>query len=207
MSSAAFAMPDDSRQRVSLRRRATTAATTTSAAADEALQHVLDRRLRKREGRLPPPSRQAAVRGGSVAVAPSGNRVGSPQWLLRAGVLGFVAMVLGVGLFTLAGRGATSHTVAGRVLLGKTPLRNTAISFHSASGAAHEQVSLTTAADGSFRIEADRPLPAGLYAVVVDGAGAGNAAVVPALYRDPGTTPLRVLVTENLTGLQLLVRR
>lgn len=207
MSSAAFAMPDDGRQRVSLRRRATAAATTTSAAADEALQHVLDCRLRKREGRLPPPSRPAAMQGGSAPVAPSGNRFGSPQWLLRAGVLGFVTLVLGVALLTLAGRGATSHTVAGRVLLGKTPLHNATISFHRASGAAHEPVSLTTAADGSFRIEADRPLPAGLYAVVVDGAGNGKAVVVPAPYRDPGTTPLRVLVTENLTGLQLLVRR
>lgn len=207
MSSAAFAMPDDGRQRVSLRRRATTAATTTSAAADEALQHLLDRRLRKREGRLPPPSRQAAVRGGSAPVAASGNRFGSPQWLLRAGVLGFVAVVLGFALLTLAGGGATSHTVAGRVLLGKNPLRNATISFHRASGAAHEPVSLTTAADGSFRIEADRSLTAGLYAVVVNGAGVGKAAVVPAPYRDPGTTPLRVLVTENLTGLQLLVRR
>lgn len=207
MSSASFSMSDDSRQRVSVRRRSTNAATATSRAADEALQHVLDRRLRKREGRLPPPSRQAAVRGGAAAVAPSGNRFGSPQWLLRAGVLGFVAVVLGVAVLTSAGRGATSHTVAGRVLLGKNPLRNATISFHSASGATQEPVALTTAADGSFRIEADRPLPAGLYAVVVDGAGAGKTALVPAPYRDPGTTPLRVLVTENLTGLQLLVRR
>jgi hypothetical protein len=49
-----------------------------------------------------------------------------------------------------------------------------------------------------------------LYAVVIDGVGAGKtgkAAQVPALYRDRETTPLRVLVTENLSGLQLLVRR
>jgi hypothetical protein len=90
-------------------------------------------------------------------------------------------------------------------------LPHATISFHRAGGTgASETVSLTTGPDGSFQSPAERPLPAGLYAVVIDGVGAGKtgkAAQVPALYRDRETTPLRVLVTENLSGLQLLVRR
>lgn len=207
MTSAAFAMPDDSRQRVSIRRRTTTNSTSTSAAADAALQYALDRRLRKQEGRLPPPRRQTPLGGGPAAVAASVDRLGWPQWLLRAGVLGFVAVVLGGAVLSVSG-GTTSHTVAGRVLLGKAPLKNATITFHRASGNDGQQaVSLTTGADGSFQIAEDQPLPAGLYAIVVDAGRAGKATVVPPLYRDPGTTPLRVLVTENLSGLQLLVRR
>ncbi len=205
MTSTAFCMPDDGRQRVSIRRRATATATSTSAAADDALQHVLDRRLRKREGRLPPPRRQPVVGGGTAAVASWANRLGSPHWLLRAAVLAVVAVALGGTVWKLASGGHARHTVSGRVLLGKTPLRNAGITFHPAGGMSQDPVSLTTGPDGRFQLAEDQPLPAGLYAVVVDGGGRG--VVVPASYRDPGTTPLRVLLTENLTGLQLLVRR
>jgi hypothetical protein len=210
MTSAAFSMSDDRPERVSIRRRSANAATATSSAADAALQHVLDSRLRKREGRLPPPRRQAAV-GGAAAGVPSANRIGGPQWLFRVGVLGFVAAVLGGGVWSLAAVGSASHAVAGRLLVGKAPLPHATISFHRTGGAGTgETVSLTTGPDGSFQSAAERPLPAGLYAVVIDGVGAGKtgkAAPIPALYRDRETTPLRVLVTENLSGLQLLVRR
>jgi hypothetical protein len=210
MTSAAFSMPDGHQGRVSIRRRSANTATATSSAADAALQDVLDRRLRKREGRLPPPRREAAI-GGVNAGVPSANRVGGPQWLFRVGVLGFVAAVLGGGVWTLAASGSTSHTVAGRLLVGKTPLPHATISFHRAGGGGTgEAVSLTTGPDGSFQSPVEQPLPAGLYAVVVDGVRAGKtgrAAHVPSPYRDRETTPLRVLVTENLSGLQLLVRR
>jgi len=205
MTSAAFSMPDDQRQRVSIRNRTTATATSTSAAADEALRDVLERRLRRREGRLPPPRRQAALGSGVAVAATRANRLGSPQWLLRAGVLAVVTVALGGAVWRLASAGDARHTVSGRVLLGKTPLRNAGITFHAASGGSQDPVSLTTGPDGSFQLAEDQPLPAGLYAVVVDGGGRG--VVVPASYRDPGTTPLRVLLTENLTGLQLLVRR
>jgi hypothetical protein len=201
MTSAAFSMPGDHRRRVSIRRRATATATATSAAADAALDYMLDRRLRRREGRSPPPRRQVAGGGGSVA---SPGEFGSRLWLVRAGFLVFLALVLGAAVLTVVPAGASSHTVAGRVLCGKQPLRHATIVFHRANGGDDEPVSLTTGADGSFRIEEDRPLPAGLYAVVV---AAAPAARVPPPYSAADTTPLRVLVTENLSGLQLLVRR
>jgi hypothetical protein len=200
MTSAAFSMPGDRRPRVSIRRRSTVTSTETSAAADAALDYMLDRRLRRREGRPPPPRRQA-VGGGSPA---SPGQVGSPLWLVRVGLLVFIALVLGAAVLALVPAGSSSHTVAGRVLLGKQPLRHATLVFHRANGGDDEAVSLITGADGSFRIEEDRPLPAGLYAVVVT---AAPAARVPPPYCAADTTPLRVLVTENLSGLQLLVRR
>lgn len=209
MSSASFSMSDDGRQRVSVRRRSTNTATATSRAADEALQHVLDRRLRKREGRLPPPSRRGL---GSPAetVRESVARLGLSQWLVRAAVLAGVAVVLGGAVMTLSRTGKTFHSVAGTLLVGKAPLARASISFHRANGEAGEPVTLTTGQDGGFRIPDEQPLPSGLYAIVVNGVAGGKtpgATVVPAAYRDPATTPLRVLVTENLSGLRLLVRR
>ena len=209
MSSASFSMSGDDRQRVSVRRRSTNAATATSRAADEALQHVLDRRLRKREGRLTPPSRRGL--GGPVeSVRESVARFGLSQWLLRAAILASVAVVLGAAVMTLSRTGQTFHSVAGMVLVGKAPLARASISFHRANGEAGEPVTLTTGQDGGFRIPDEQPLPSGLYAIVVNGVAGGKtpgATVVPAAYRDPATTPLRVLVTENLSGLRLLVRR
>jgi hypothetical protein len=96
------------------------------------------------------------------------------------------------------------------VLVGKAPLARASISFHRASGDGFEPVTLTTGQDGGFRVPDEQPLPSGLYAIVVNGVAGGKApgaAIVPAEYRDPATTPLRVLVTENLSGLRLLVRR
>jgi hypothetical protein len=209
MTSAAFAMPDDRRQRVSVRRRSTNSATATSQAADDALQYVLDRRLRKREGRLPPPRRGDGA-GPAEAIRESLERFGLPMWLLRVGLLAGVAVVLGGAIVTLAGAGSASHSVAGTLLVGKAPLAGATISFHRASGDGFEPVTLTTGQGGTFASPDERPLPAGLYAIVVDGVPGGHprrAAVVPAEYRDPATTPLRVLVTENLSGLRLMVRR
>ena len=56
MTSAAFSMPDERRQRVSIRRSLTTTSTETSSAAAEALEQVLNRKARKREGRPPAPN-------------------------------------------------------------------------------------------------------------------------------------------------------
>ena len=208
MTSAAFAMPDDSRQRVSLRRRSSQSATVTSRAADEALQHVLDRRLRKREGRLPPPGRPEF--GGMAVIRGSVDRLGLGQWLVRAAVLAVVAGVLAAAVVRLSRTGESSHSVAGTVLVGKAPLARASISFHRAGGEGFEPVTLTTGQDGGFRIPDEQPLPSGLYAIVVNAVAGGSTAAagaIPAEYRDPATTPLRVLVTENLSGLRLSVRR
>lgn len=210
MTSAAFAIPEDPQRRVSLRRRATNASTATSQAADEALQNVLDRRLRKRDGRPPLPGRQE-FGGAAATIQDSVARLGLSQWLLRVAVLAGVAVVLGGAFLTLARGGSSSHSVAGTVLMGKTPLAQARLAFHrAAGGAGFEPLLISTGQDGSFRNPDDRPLPAGLYSVVIDsvgGAGPQRAPAVPALYRDPATTPLRVLVTEDLSGLRLLIRR
>lgn len=209
MTSAAFAMPDDSRQRVTLRRRATNAATTTSAAADEALQHVLDRRLRKREGRLPPPSRQGAVRGGAAAIAPSGNRFGSPQWLLRAGVLG--GLVVGVVYSLVVFRGAKApvslHPISASVTVGRAVPVGARVVLHPRSGQLPGDAvpQGTVGEDGSVTFVTYPPfpgVPAGEYVATVqwfkvgaDGSVGGN--VVPARYASVAQSPLTIKVLDG----------
>jgi hypothetical protein len=211
MTSAAFSMPDERRQRVSIRRSLTTTSTETSSAAAEALEQVLNRKARKREGRPPAPQRSAVLGSAIGGVAGSVDRFGLPQWLFRVAVLGIIAAVLGGAVVTLAGGRAASHTIAGVVLVGKVPLPHATISFHRANGGGVQPLSFTTGQDGRFQSPEDRPLASGLYAIVVDGVASGGKPgkrlSVPAIYRDAATTPLRVLVTENLSGLQLLIRR
>lgn len=211
MTSAAFSMPDDRRQRVSIRRPLAKTSTETSSAAAEALQQVLERKARKREGR-PPAPRTSAILGSAVGgVAGSVNRFGLTTWLFRVAVLGLVAAVLGGAVVSLAGGRGANYTIAGVVLAGKVPLPHATISFHRANGGGVQPLSLTTGQDGRFQSPEDRPFASGLYAVVVEegasGGKPGKRPPVPAIYRDATTTPLRVLVTENLSGLQLLIRR
>ena len=80
------------------------------------------------------------------------------------------------------------------------PLPNATLAFYQTSDASlPAERKVVTGADGCFQSAADDPLKAGMYAVVVEAVPSGrNANVVPAIYRDPATTPLRMQITENL---------
>ncbi|MCE9629300.1 MAG: hypothetical protein K8S94_01080 [Planctomycetia bacterium] len=211
MTSAAFSMPDDRRQRVSIRRRLTTTSTETSSAAAEALEQVLDRKARKREGRPPAPQRSVVLGSAIGGVTGSVDRFGLPQWLFRVFVLGGVAVVLASAAITVARHGGTRYEVAGTAMLEGRPLANAAIVFHKK--AADDTVSHTirTGQDGRFQTDPDAGLPAGLYAVVIQATNGGGSkaasAKIPKAYGNPATTPLRVDVCESLTSLRLNVRK
>ena len=215
MSSAAFSVPSGSPQRVSLRRSGVKPATATSSAADEAIRQVIDRRRRRNAGMLEPEPRASALETaiGSVSTGISGSieQLGMPQWVLRAVVLGAVAVVLGGAVFSMSMRAPGLHSVDGLVLFGSVPVPQSRISFHLIGPAAADAqpLAFTTGKDGSFRSEGEPAIPAGLYAVTVDAVPRNVKALppIPTTYRDPGTTPLRVQITENLSGLKLLIRR
>jgi len=215
MSSAAFSVPSGSQQRISLRRSGTKPGTVTSSAADDAIRRVIDQRRRRNAG-LVEPQPQASALGGAIdsvssAIGGSVAQLGLPQWAFRAAVLAAVALVLGGAVVSIAMRAPSLHTVAGVVIFGKLPVPQARISFHQLGSAAADAqpLALTTGKDGSFRTADEPAIAAGLYAVTVDAVPRGVKGLpsIPATYRDPATTPLRVHVTENLTGLKLILRR
>jgi hypothetical protein len=208
---------DQPRSRVSLRNQAGNASTATATAAEDALQYVLEKRLRKREGREPPSRPRAplgaqtpALQGrATVGAGASLQRWGGPQWLVRVGVFCLLTAVIGGSVLRAVWVGGGSYAIAGVVLLAGKPLPNATLAFYQSSGASvPAERKVVTGADGSFQSAADDPLKAGMYAVVVEAVPSGRgASVIPAIYRDPATTPLRMQITENLSGVRLLIRR
>ena len=213
MTSAAFSMPSGSPQRISLHRKGARPTTATSSAADDAIRQLVDRRRRRNRGEPEPEPRPSPLGGAissvSAGLAGSIEQFGLPQWLLRAFVLAAVVLVLGGAAFSLTMRAPSMHTVDGCLLVGSVPVPQSRISFHSVAAADAEPLSFTTASDGSFRSAAEPAIPSGLYAVTVDAVprNAKGVPPIPKTYRDPSTTPLRVLISEDLTGLKLIVRR
>jgi hypothetical protein len=215
MSSAAFSMPSGSPQPISLQRGTVRPATATSSAADDAIRRVIDQRRRRNAGLAEPQPQASALEGAieSVTSAIGGSiaQRGLPQWAFRAAVLGAVAIVLGGAVVSIAMRAPTLHSVDGLVLFGAVPVPQSRISFHLLGPAAADAqpLAFTTGKDGSFRSEGEPAIPAGLYAVTVDAVPRNAKALppIPKTYRDPGTSPLRVQITENLSGLKLLIRR
>jgi hypothetical protein len=208
---------DQPRSRVSLRNQAGNASTATATAAEDALQYVLEKRLRKREGREPPSRPRGplgtptpAVQGRSApGPGASLQRWGGPQWLVRVAVFCLLTAVIGGSVLRAVWVGGGSYAVAGVVLLAGKPLPNATLAFYqSADASLPAERTVVTGADGRFQSAADDPLKAGMYAVVVEAGPSGrNASVIPAIYRDPATTPLRMQITENLSGIRLLIRR
>lgn len=213
MSSAAFSIPNGSQPKISLNRRGQRPSTATSSAADEAIQQILDARRRRNKYGSEPERRESALGGaiGSVSdtIGESVARLGYVRWILTATVLVAVGGLLFAG--ALMARPAPRHSVAGTALIDGKPLGRVALVFHGKEpgGEAFTQT-VFTAADGTFSNDPTVGIPAGSYAIVVDGGASPRgkkAPVVPKIYADPAQTPLRVLVTEDLVGLKLLVRR
>lgn len=200
--------PEQSGPRVSIRTRSTNSSTATSTAADEALLYVLDRKLRKREGRVPPARHQAVgMRSGEPARIGGSTR--SNGWLIPTLSLCLVAGVLAASAVAITASGRSSHTVSGVLLLGAKPLPSVTVSFVPTNGTSAEQpLALTTSAEGRFQTTEDRPLSSGLYSVIVEpGSQSAMSNTIPAIYRDATTTPLRVVVSEDLSELRLSIRR
>lgn len=215
MTSTAFSHSDDRRQRVSIRRSAAKSATVTSSAADVALQQVLDRRLRKREGR--PPAPVARTFGSAQSgVTASIDRFGLPQWLFRVAVLGFVTFVLGFAVVAAmpAKGGTRGVAVEGRVLFKGRPLAQAALEFHGEGANGPVRVAVDTNETGAFRRPLSAGIPSGSYAVIVKSgcvmpnpqAERGTPVRIPAKYTSVQSTPLKVDVTGEQASFELVLR-
>ncbi|MFN5757371.1 MAG: hypothetical protein ACK54F_09565 [Planctomycetia bacterium] len=213
MATAAFSMPSDPRARISISGRSKNPGNATSAAADEALRRLIDDRRRRHKYGSEPQRRQSALGGaiGSVSdtIGESVSRLGAVRWGLT------VVVVLAVGGLLFAGalmaRPVARHSIAGTAMIDGKPLGRVTLVFHGKApdGEAFTQA-VFTAADGTFSNDPTVGIPAGSYAIVVEGGPSPRgkkAPVVPKIYADPAQTPLRVLVTEDLVGLKVLVRR
>jgi hypothetical protein len=218
MSTAAFSIPDGSRQRVSITRRGKQPTSATSAAADEALRQIIDGRRRRN---LAPEPRETAV-GNAIhvvkeTVSESVGRMGLSRWALRAIVLGGVGLVLMLAALTAVPRGTPLHGIAGSVSVNGKPLVDGMLELHLTSPSPTGEpfwLAVYTSPSGDFRRDASAGVPAGTYAVVVKSgqvaAGRGQrlqAAVIPVNYTKPTSTPLTIEIKGSTTALDLVVRK
>ena len=139
------------------------------------------------------------------------SRLGIVRWSLAAVVVTVIGGVLLTAAFQA--RSAPRHTVGGIALIDGKPLGRVTLVFHSQDQLAEPfSQSVFTAEDGSFRNDPTVGIPAGNYSVVIHGGPSAprtpkrKTAGVPQSYRDPTTTPLRVEIAGDTTGLQLMVR-
>lgn len=213
MSSAAYAFSSSGNPSPQRRLRPGSQQNATSAAADAAIREIIDRRRqRHKHGRTPEP-RPSAVGSaiGSVGDVIGGSiqQLGLPQWTFRAVFVAIVAGVLGWAVFMR--EGVKSCAVDGVLLFEGSPVADATLTFLLPGESPADGRILRTDGAGAFRTDAEASLREGLYTVVVQPpAAAGKSAKKPAFprsYTDPATTPLRVQVSDDLTGLKLLVRR
>lgn len=211
MTSAAFSVPHDPRRRISIRHRVKSTQTVTSTAADEALQQVLNRRARKRDGRLDRPG-SSSVFGDSVA------RFGVGPWLFRATLLGAVGGVLFGAVAFAMPKPPERYAVAGKVTLNGRPLAQAVLELQAKTdvpGDGPLTVKLDTNEVGAFHRPSSAGLPAGRYAVVVKSgcimqrrdAERGVPVQIPAKYKTASSTPFEVDVSGDVADLELALRQ
>jgi hypothetical protein len=211
MTSAAFSVPHNPRRRISIRHGVKSAQTATSSAADEALQQVLNRRARKRDGRLDGP-------GSSSVFSDSVVRFGIGPWLVRAAVLGAVGGVLFGAVAFAMPKPPERYAVAGTVKLDGRPLTQAVLEFQAktdGSGGGPLTVKLDTNEVGAFHRPSSAGLPAGTYAVVVKSgcimrrrdAERGVPVQIPAKYKTASSTPFEVDVSGDVADLELALRQ
>lgn len=198
------------RRRLSSGRRYGTSSSASARAAADAIKIDKDRRRRRNRG----DDDQADEQPGSIDefaanVAATAESLGLPRWTLRAVVLGLVGLLLAtvvVGTLPLLAR----HEVSGIATFDDKPLGRVPLSFHrleTAGGtvtAAADGQTIRTEPDGSFRIEGSARLRPGLYAVAV--LPGEVAPTLPRAYRGAETTPFRIEVREDLSGVQLSIQ-
>ena len=212
MSTAAFSIPDRSRQRVSINRRGKQLTTATSAAADEALRQIIeDRRRRHKHGDLPPKpsSLGRALESVTTPVQDSIQRLGIGRFAFAAIVLGSAGIVLAIAVFTLSPSAPPCpvHALSGRLIVGKSIPAGAQITLLARSGPLPEDAvpRAVVRADGTFTFgtfSKEDGVPAGDYVALVqwfrvskDGSGGANA--LPTKYSSMATSPLSVTVTDG----------
>jgi len=214
MSSAAYAFSTQGNPAPRPTRRPGSQPASTSAAADAAIREMIDRRRQRHKYGGTPEPRPSAIGsvGDAISDVVSGSiqQLGLPQWTFRAVFVGLVAAVLGWAVFMR--EGVKSCTVDGVLLFEGRPVADATLTFLLPGEPPADGRVLRTDGAGVFRTEAEESLREGLYTVVVQPPAAatvkaGKKPAFPKSYTDPATTPLRVEVREDLTGLKLLVRR
>jgi hypothetical protein len=219
MSSATLSYTSGDPRRLSAKQRGGTSAS--SLAADAAIRDFKNDRRNRNRGEDGTGRVSALGRGvGEFAanVSATVDSFGVPRWIVRALVLTGVGIVLAAAVLNVDW--VSRYSIAGTALLDGKPLGRVALVFHAVDGKPGDEQfsqSVFTREDGSFRNDPTVGLPAGTYAVVIEGARTGRtvgrkgvagmpAAQVPQRYRDRSTTPLRFTITGNTTGLQVVAR-
>lgn len=205
----------DNASRVSLFHGPHCSTSLTALAADDAIQRLLYIKCLARAAHAsvlqPRPHRFAASESAASLLALPA--LPESPWVLRGLVAGALVVAAATLAMTCLPSRVPDHSVAGVVLVGRQPLIEGRIVFHPAhADPSRKPLGYQTDRDGSFRSTAEHGIPGGLYVIVVESGSigpvrAGGHAAIPAMYRDVATTPLRVHVTENLTGLRLLIRK
>jgi len=223
MSSAAYAFSSSGNPSPQRKHRPGSHSAPTSAAADAAIREIIDRRRKRHMYGVTPQPRASAVGGaiGSVGnvigdvIGGSIQQLGLPQWTFRAVFVALVAVVLGWAVFMR--EGVKSCAVDGVLLFEGKPVANATLTFLLPGELPADGRILRTDGAGAFRTDDEESLREGLYTVVIQppkpaggkpaGSNVAKKPAFPAMYTDPATTPLRVQVSDDLTGLKLLVRR
>jgi hypothetical protein len=214
MTSAAFSLPSNQNEKISVRRRGRAPGTGTALAADEAIQKFIDkRRLKHLYGGEEDP-RYTPVDAVLATVNESISRFGLGSWLARAVVLVGVGVLLAVAAVHAMPTGTAKHAVAGSVSLGGKPLAQAVLVLHGNGESGPVSVTLDTNDQGRFSRPASVGLPAGSYAVVIKSgcvmpsptAERGVPVKIPAKYTNVVSTPLRLEVAEESSSVDLVLR-
>lgn len=191
------------------------AASLTAVAADDAIQRFLYLQCLARVAHVRAPHSPHSPPSAVASPAWTVSWPAAPEnpWIVRGVVIGVLVVVAVTLAATCLPTHVPVHSVDGVVLVGRQPLMQGRIVFHPTQATPDRgPLGYQTDRDGSFRSAAERGIPDGLYVIVVESGsvGAARAGVhggIPPIYRDVATTPLRVHITENLSGLRLMIRK
>ena len=143
-------------------------------------------------------------------VAATVDSFGMPRWFLLGLALAGVGLVLTFAVINTLPLLAR-HAVSGITTLDGKPLGRVTLTFQKFGGPPKPSAvdvaaqTILTAADGSFHFAAAAGLPSGTYTITVR--PAESAAPIPTSYKSSETTPLRFEILEDLSGLQVSIRR
>ncbi len=194
-------------------------ATASGTAAYEALEHVLQRRALKRDGRSKvmdagPSSIEVIASQCVTAIDDLRAQAQVPKWLFKTVIIG--ALVAGAGVamgswLFRSGPPCPVHPVVGHVAIGKTVPAGAQLVFHPVAGELpdHAVPRATVQDDGSFVVStfrSDDGAPEGEYVVTIqwfrlskDGAPGPN--VLPRRYAAPASSPLQVAISPGSNQL------
>ncbi|MFM7033888.1 MAG: hypothetical protein ACKOYJ_01665 [Planctomycetia bacterium] len=113
-------------------------------------------------------------------------------------VAGGIVAASVVGGFLVQATARRSHSVSGTLTLDRNALSNVDLAFQR-HGTGHDPIRVTTGSDGSFTIES---IQAGEYAVFLSPSEPGVK--LPKKYFSPQTTPFRIHVSQDLSGLRMV---